>query len=112
MNARQAFHLGAVGPRQNMGPFREELPKPAEWDQLLAKLALSDSQALEAVKSDGEASEQLRVFVSRFFGHYFVPEDVIKAVRHRKEKHLAVSLASRPAAINSNAIATTCGDQG
>ena len=32
MNARQAFHLGAAGPRQSMGPFREELPKPAESD--------------------------------------------------------------------------------
>jgi len=87
------------------------MPKSTEWDQLLAKLALSDSQALEVVKSDGEGGEQLRKFVSRFLGHYFVPEDVIKAVGHRKEKLLAISLASQPTAINSNAVATTSGEQ-
>jgi integrase len=79
------------------------MPKATEWDQLLAKLALDDSQALEAVKSDGEEGEQLRKFVLRFFRHYFVPEAAIKAVRRRPHPKqwlqwaagLAVSLGTR-----------------
>jgi hypothetical protein len=88
------------------------MPEPTEWDQLLAELALNDSQALEAVRSDGEEGEQLRKFVSRFFGRYFVPETAIKAVRRRRKvKHVATSLASKPTATNSHAVATTSGEQ-
>jgi hypothetical protein len=71
-----------------------ELPEVTEWDQLLAKLGLSDSQALDAVKSEGEEGEQLRSFVLRFFKHCFVPEVVIDAVCHRRKKNrFAISLA-------------------
>lgn len=81
-NARRVSHFGGAGPGKNMGNFKPEIAMPAEWDQLLVKLALNDSQALEAVKSDREDGEQLRKFVLRFVGHYFVPEAVIEAVRH------------------------------
>jgi hypothetical protein len=111
-NARHVSYFGRVWPGQNLGSVRRERPKPKEWDQLLAKLALNDSQALEAVKSDGEEGEQLRKFVLRFFRHCFVPEAAIKAVRRRRKvKHVAISLASQPTAIDSNAVATTSGEQ-
>ena len=106
--ARHVSHFGGMWPGQNLGPFREELPKPTEWDQLLAKLGLNDPQALDAVKSDGEDGEQLRNFVLRVFGQCFVPEAVIEAVRRcRKENQLAISLATQPTAINSNTVAKT-----
>jgi hypothetical protein len=108
-NARLNY-LGREWPGRSC--FRGERPKPTEWDQLLAKLALNDSQALEAVRSDGEEGEQLRKFVSRFFRHYFVPEAAIGAVRRRRKvKHVATSLASQPTAIDSNAVAITSGEQ-
>jgi hypothetical protein len=111
-NARHVSYFGRVWPGQNLGSVRRERPKPTEWDQLLAKLALNDSQALEAVKSEGEEGEQLRKFVLRFVRHYFVPEAAIKAVRRRRKvKHVAISLASQPTAIDSNAVATTSGEQ-
>jgi hypothetical protein len=110
-NARLSY-FGRVWPGQHLVSFRREMPKATEWDQLLAKLALDDSQALEAVKSDGEEGEQLRKFVLRFFQHYFVPEAAIKAVRRRRKvKHVAISLASQPTAIDSNAVATISGEQ-
>jgi hypothetical protein len=109
-NARLSY-LGRVWPVLHLVFFRREMPKPTEWDQLLAKLALNDSQAPEAVKSDGEEGEQLRKFVLRFFRHYFVPEAAIKAVRRRrKANHVATSIASQPTAINSHAVATTSGE--
>ncbi len=106
-NAPRMNYFGGVGPAQTLGPFRLEMPIPTEWDLLLAKLALSDSQALEAVKSDGEQGERLRKFVFRSFTHHFVPEEVIKAAsRRRKEKHLEASRTSQPGAIDSSAAAT------
>jgi len=111
-NARRVSLIGGVWPTQNQGAFRWELAKPAEWDQLLTRLGLDDSQALNAVKSDKEEGEQLRNFVLGSFRQSFVPEAVIKAVRRRrKENQLAISLASQPTAINSNAVATTSGEQ-
>ena len=109
-SARHASYFAGAGAGQHLGNFKPEIPQPTEWDQLLAKLSLSDLQALEAVRSDGERGEQLRKFVSRFFGHYFVPEEVILAVRDRKKKTPAISLASQPTTINSNAAATTSGE--
>jgi hypothetical protein len=73
-NAAHVSYFGRLGPGQNLGFVRRERPKPTEWDQLLAKLALNDSQALDAAKSDGEEGELLRKFLLRFFRHYFVPE--------------------------------------
>jgi hypothetical protein len=106
-NAPRINYFGGVRPTQTLGPFRLEMPVPPEWDQLLAKLTLSDSQALEAVKSDGEQGERLRKFVFKSFTHHFVPEEVIKAAsRRRKEKHLEASPTSQPGAIDSNAAAT------
>lgn len=110
--ARPVSYFGRVWPGLNLGSFRREMPEPTEWDQLLAKLALNDSQALEAVRSDRKEGEQLRKFVSRFFERYFVPEAAIKAVRRRRKvKQVATSLASKPTAINSHAVATTSGEQ-
>jgi hypothetical protein len=107
-NPRRVNHFGNAC----LGPFRLELPQPAKWTQLLFALGLNDSQALEAVKSDGERGEQLRKFVLRSFGHYFVPEDVIEAARRRrKEKHTAISLANQPIANNSNDVSTTFGER-
>lgn len=93
-NRRVSYLRGALLTAQNLGPFSLELPEIAEWDQLLVKLGLSDSQALDAVKSEGEEGEQLRRFVLRFFKQFFVPEAVIKAVSHRlKKNRLVISLA-------------------
>lgn len=105
-NARHVSYFGGAGPGRNLGNLKPEMATPAEWDQLLAKLALNDSQALEAVKSDREDGEQLRRFVSRFLGHHFVPEAVIEAVRHHsKEKRPAILSASQSTAANSDAVA-------
>jgi len=76
---------------QNQG--FSDLSEIAEWDRLLRQLGLNDSQALEAVNSDGEAGETLRNFVLRAFRHFFVPEIVIEAVRHRTVHQLVVPLA-------------------
>jgi hypothetical protein len=85
---------GALLTTQNLGPFGLELPEIAEWDQLLSKLGLSDSQALDAIKLEGDEGEQLRRFVLRFFKRFFVPEAVIKAVSRRlKKNRLVLSLA-------------------
>jgi hypothetical protein len=86
---------------QNQGFFQSDLPEIAEWDRLLRKLGLNDSQALEAVKSDGEAGERLRKFVWRAFRHFFVPEIVIEAVRHRTVHQLIVPIADQSAATSS-----------
>jgi hypothetical protein len=92
--------------------LRPEFPQPAEWDQLLTRLGVDDSEALEAVKSDGNEGEQLRKFVLRSFRDHFVPEAVIKAVRRRlKEKSGAISLSAQAAAVDSNAGAITSGEQ-
>jgi hypothetical protein len=94
MNTRRVRYSRGGLPGQNLGSFRLELPELAEWDQLLAKLGLSDSQALDAVKSEGEEGEQLRRFVLRFFRQFFIPEAVIKAVSRRLTKNrLVISLA-------------------
>lgn len=88
---------------QNQGYFRSDLPEIAEWDRLLRHLGLNDSQALEAVKSDGEAGERLRKFVCRVFRQHFVPEVVIQAVRHRTVKQLILSITDQSAPANSTA---------
>lgn len=101
-NARPASYFLGVWPGQNPGAFRRELPRPTEWDQLLAKLGLNDSQALGAIKSGGKEGEQLRNFVLKFSRESFVPEAVIRAVvRYRKENQPSVSLVE----------ATTSGEQ-
>ena|SRR5579863_771194 len=111
-NARPVSFIGGVWPRQNQGAFEWELPKPAEWDQLLTRLGLNDSQALDAIKSDGEKGEQLRNFVLTFFRQYFIPEAVLTiARRHRRETQIAIQLANQPTAINASAVATTFGEQ-
>lgn len=100
MNNQNAQHVNSfegAAPGKNLGNFKPEIAVPAEWDQLLTRLALNDSQALEAIKSDREDGEQLREFVLRFLGHHFVPEAVIEAVRHRpkeKRQHPAIPLHS------------------
>jgi hypothetical protein len=84
MDRRNAEHLQLKGwADRNHGYFQSDLPEIAEWDRLLRQLGLNDSQALEAVKSDGEAGERLCKFVWGAFRHFFVPETVIEAVRHR-----------------------------
>ncbi len=88
---------------RNQGLFQSDLPEVAEWDRLLRQLGLNDSQALEAVKSDGEAGERLRKFVWRAFRHFFVPEIVIEAVRRRTVHLPIVPIADRSAAASSTA---------
>ena len=61
LNAEQVQLKGWAG--RNGGLFQSDLPEIAEWDRLLRQLSLNDSQALEAVKSDGEAGEILRKVV-------------------------------------------------
>src|ERR1035441_34235 len=92
MDQRNAEHFQKKGwASQNQG--FSDLPEIAEWDRLLRQLGLNDSQALEAVKSDGEAGERLRNFVWSAFRHFFVPEIVIEAVRHRTVHQLVVPIA-------------------
>jgi hypothetical protein len=89
-NARRVSNLGKRWPKA----IGWEFPEVAEWDQLLTKLGLNDSQALDAVKSEGEKGDQLRSFVLKCFKQYFVPEAVLNAVgRRRKQYQLALSLA-------------------
>ena len=95
----QYFNSMARGWReQNLDSFKPELPQLAEWDQLLGKLGLNDSQALDAVKSNEDAGQQLRRFVSRVFRHNFVPEVVLEAVRSRGQ--LIVSEIDQSTAAN------------
>jgi hypothetical protein len=109
-NMQRVNHFRWIWPGESLGAFRPELPKPTQWDQLLTKLGLTDSEALAAVTAEGDVSEQLRTFVSRFLGHYFVPEPVIKAVRKRRRaKRLIASLGVQPTVINSNTRETTAG---
>jgi hypothetical protein len=105
LNARHVSNFGAVLSGPNLGSVAIELPKPTEWDQLLVKLGLNDSQALEAVKSGQEKGDQVRNFVLKFFRQYFVPEPVIAAVsRFQKDSQVAISLATQPTPVHSNAI--------
>jgi hypothetical protein len=87
------------------------LPQPAKWTQLLLKMGLNDSQALEAVKSDSERGEQIRKFVLRSVGRCFVPEAVIQAThRRRKETRPALLSVTQRASIDSTAVMTTSGE--
>jgi len=107
-NARRAFHFGNA----TLGPFRPELPQPTKWAQLLVKLDLNDSQALEAIRSDGERGEQIRKFVLRSLRLHFVPEPVIEAMyRRRREKRVAISSLIQQKAIDLNAVATNVDEQ-
>lgn len=103
--------LRKAWPGQSPCPFTAEVPKPAEWDQLLTKLGLDDSQALSAIKSEGNVGKQLRDFVLRFFRQCFVPEAVIRAVRRsRNGNEFAVLSASEPTEIDSNSLAMASGE--
>jgi len=88
---------------RNQSFFQSDLPEIAEWDRLLRQLGLDDSQALEAVKANGDAGEKLCKFVCRAFRQHFVPEVVIQAVRHRTVKQLIVSITDQSAPANSTA---------
>jgi hypothetical protein len=107
-NARRAFNFGNAC----LGTFRPELPQPTKWALLLVDLGLDDSQALEVVKTDSERGEQLRGFVMKSLGLYFVPEAVIEATRRRrKAKRVAISSASQRMAIDSRRVGITSGQQ-
>ena len=101
MDRLNAEHLQLKG--QNQGFSQSDLPDIAEWDRLLRQLGLNDSQALEAVKSDSDAGERLRKFVWSAFRHFFVPEIVIEAVRHRTVHQLIVPIADKSGAASSTA---------
>jgi hypothetical protein len=104
-NAPHVNFIFKSWPGQNLGAFRLEAPKPAEWDQLLTALGLTDAQALEAVNSDGETGEQLRKFVLTGFRQYFVPEVVIKAVRRRGILQSVVAEVDQITTVTSNTAA-------
>ena len=109
-NVRQVFWIGKT--TSSLGLFTPVLPKPADWDRLLAKLSLNDAQALEAIKSDEAIGQQLQDFVLRFCRQQFVPEAVIDIVfRRRKEKRSALPTVSRATTLNSDAAAATSGGQ-
>ena len=102
MDQRNAEHFPKKGwASQNQG--FSDLPEIAEWDQLLRQLGLNDSQALEAVKSDGEVGKRLCKFVWGAFRHFFVPEIVIEAVRHCSVHQLIVPIANQSVAASSTA---------
>jgi len=104
MDRQNAEHLRLKGRiDRNQVFFQSDLPEIAEWDRLLRQLGFNESQALEAVKSDGEAGERLRKFVWRAFRHFFVPETVIAAVRHRTAHQLIAPIADQSAAASSTA---------
>jgi hypothetical protein len=104
MDRRNAAHFQLKGwASRNQGFFQSDLPEIAEWDRLLRQLGLDDSQALEAVKANGDAGKRLRKFVCRAFRQHFVPEVVIHAVRHRTVKKLIDSITDQSAPTNSTA---------
>jgi hypothetical protein len=96
------FHLKGWNDR-NQRFVQSDLPEIAEWDRLLRQLDLSDSQALEAVKSGGEAGDRLCKFVRGASRHFFVPEIVIEAVRHRTGHQLIVPITDQLAVASSTA---------
>jgi len=53
----------------------------SEWDLLLKRLGLTDIEALTAVRDGTEASQLITRFVRSQFRQYFVPEDVLLAVK-------------------------------
>ena len=115
-NGRDSGFSGTGWPRRSSSPFgnansfKFEAPQAAEWDQLLTNLALTDSEALEAVKTEGEKGERLRNFVLRFFRDHFVPEAAINAVRYPgKVKSVAVPLAGQPTATHLDGVVATFG---
>jgi hypothetical protein len=91
--------------------LRPEFTKPAEWDQLLARLGLSDSQALEAIESGGETGEQLRKFALKAFRFCFVPEAVIHAVRRTRANTHAIPLSADSPTGISSAIVVVSGER-
>lgn len=105
---QRVMYFGKSWPGENLGSFQPELPKPTEWEQLLVKLGLNDSAALEAIDAEGEAGNQIRHFVLSSLSHSYVPEAVIKAVRRRrKEKRLALAFSMQAAASDASAAAIT-----
>jgi len=99
LNAEHPQLKGWAG--RNGGLFQSDLPEIAEWDRLLRQLGLNDSQAQEAVKSDGEAGKRLREFVWTGFRYFFVPEIVIDAVQNRTVHQIIVPTADQSAAASS-----------
>jgi len=67
------------GPR----PISGSVPPLAvsEWDLLLKTLGLTDIEPLTAVREGTEASQLITRFVRSQFRQYFVPEDVLLAVK-------------------------------
>ncbi|HVU46751.1 MAG TPA: hypothetical protein VHD85_11530 [Terracidiphilus sp.] len=57
----------------------------SEWDLLLKRLALTDIEALTAVRQGTEASQLITRFVRGQFRQHFVPEDVLLAVKMQWE---------------------------
>ncbi len=105
-NARRVTSFGNFNPRA--GSFASELPKPADWDQLLVTLRLTEAQALEAIQSDEAVGQQLQDFVLRFCRHQFVPEAVINAAfRRRKGKRRVLPSAIRGTTISPDVAAVT-----
>jgi hypothetical protein len=57
----------------------------SQWDQLLAKLGLTEREALNAIVQDADIGRSIRRFVQNSARNHFVPEDVLLAVgRQRK----------------------------
>ena len=76
----------------------------SEWDLLLKRLGLTDTEALTAVREGTEASQLITRFVRGQFRQHFVPEDVLLAVKMQLEvaRQVLVELRALSCSISPN----------
>jgi hypothetical protein len=79
----------SFGLAQQVGAVAPETIEISQWDHLLAKLGLTEREALDAILVDGDIGHSIRRFVQDSFRHHFVPEDVLLAVgKQRKTENV------------------------
>jgi len=73
----------------------------SEWERFLKELRLTDVEALKAVREGREPGQLITSFVHAAFRQYFVPEDVLVAVKMQWEIAREKSLLGSFLAANS-----------
>lgn len=78
-SAIETPHLSSLRVHQ-MRTFVAEPVEAPLWDKLLAKLGLTEREALDEIFRDGEAGRSIRHFARNFCRNHFVPERVLRAM--------------------------------